>query len=68
MTKNIENFIQYLHDVKQTSKNTELSYERDLRKMNNFCTNCKFCRTRNRFYDISIDMYQIKGILKSEYD
>lgn len=36
MTKDIENFIQYLHDVKQTSKNTELSYERDLRKMNNF--------------------------------
>ena len=36
MTKDIENFIQYLHDVKQTSKNTELSYERDLRKMSVF--------------------------------
>jgi len=29
----IQNFIQYLHNTKKTSKNTEVSYERDLRKM-----------------------------------
>lgn len=33
MTKDIQNFIQYLHQEKQTSANTEVSYERDLRKM-----------------------------------
>ena len=33
MTKEIQNFITYMCEVKQISKNTELSYERDLRKM-----------------------------------
>jgi integrase/recombinase XerD len=33
MTRDIQNFIQYLHEEKQTSANTEVSYERDLRKM-----------------------------------
>jgi integrase/recombinase XerD len=33
MTKDIQDFIQYLHEEKQTSANTEVSYERDLRKM-----------------------------------
>lgn len=36
MTKDIERFIVYMHDVRQISKNTELSYERDLRKMSAF--------------------------------
>lgn len=36
MTNDIDNFITYLQDVKKTSKNTQISYERDLKKMNNF--------------------------------
>ena len=33
MLQNINGFIEYIHAVKHTSKNTELSYERDLRLM-----------------------------------
>ena len=37
MTKDdICDFIQYLHQEKQTSQNTEVSYERDLRKLSLF--------------------------------
>ncbi len=36
MTKEIQNFITYMCEVKQISKNTELSYERDSRKMSVF--------------------------------
>ena len=35
----IEEFIAYLHNTKGTSKNTEVSYERDLRKMDQFLRN-----------------------------
>lgn len=37
MEKHIQEFILYLRDVKQKSKNTELSYARDLKKLNIFC-------------------------------
>lgn len=33
MKEEIGKFIEYLHEEKQTSKNTEVSYERDLKKM-----------------------------------
>lgn len=36
MTNDINNFITYLRDIKKTSENTRISYERDLRKMNSF--------------------------------
>ena len=36
MTQKVEEFIKYLHEFKKTSKNTEVSYERDLRKLNNY--------------------------------
>lgn len=36
MTQDIQNFIQYLHQVKNTSENTEVSYARDLKKMNQY--------------------------------
>lgn len=36
MTQDIQNFIQYLHQEKQTSANTEVSYARDLKKMNQY--------------------------------
>ncbi len=41
MEKRIEEFINYLHNVKKTSKNTELSYKRDLMKM------CSYMTARN---------------------
>ena len=34
--RSIEEFVLYLHDVKKTSYNTEMSYQRDLNKMCNF--------------------------------
>ena len=36
MTQDIQDFIQYLHQVKQSSENTEVSYARDLKKMNQY--------------------------------
>lgn len=36
MTQEIQHFITFLHNVKNTSKNTEISYERDLRKMSQY--------------------------------
>ena len=36
MTRDIMDFIEYIHNEKQTSKNTEVSYERDLRKLNEY--------------------------------
>ena len=38
MNQDIQNFIQYLHQEKQTSENTEVSYERDLKKMSLYLT------------------------------
>lgn len=37
MQKEIDSFISYLHNVKQSSTNTQLSYQRDLKKFKNFC-------------------------------
>lgn len=36
MEQEIKSFVSYLHNVKKTSKNTELSYQRDLMKMMHF--------------------------------
>ena len=36
MEKQINSFISYLHNVKKTSNNTEMSYRRDLNKLNKF--------------------------------
>lgn len=33
----IQQFIRYLHEEKHKSRNTELSYARDLKKLNIFC-------------------------------
>lgn len=37
MQKEIDSFISYLHNVKQSSTNTQLSYQRDLKKFKAFC-------------------------------
>ena len=39
MQKEIDSFISYLHNVKQSSTNTQLSYQRDLKKFRTFCEN-----------------------------
>ena len=36
MKLDTEDFVRYLHEVKKTSQNTELSYERDLRKLKEY--------------------------------
>ncbi len=36
MEKHINSFISYLHNVKKTSNNTEMSYRRDLNKLNKY--------------------------------
>lgn len=36
MEEQIQSFLTYLHNVKNTSRNTELSYQRDLRKLSAF--------------------------------
>lgn len=37
MQKEIDSFISYLHNVKQSSTNTQMSYQRDLKKFMAFC-------------------------------
>lgn len=37
MQKEIDSFISYLHNVKQSSTNTQMSYQRDLKKFAAFC-------------------------------
>ena len=39
MQKEIDSFISYLHNVKQSSTNTQMSYQRDLKKFMAFCEN-----------------------------
>lgn len=36
MDQKVDAFIMYMHNVKKTSTNTELSYKRDLKKLNNY--------------------------------
>ena len=36
MEKEINNFISYLHNIKKTLNNTELSYKRDLGKLRQY--------------------------------
>ena len=36
MERNIREFISYLHNAKRTTYNTEVSYQRDLKKMVSF--------------------------------
>lgn len=36
MTSDIKDFVSYLRDVKKTSKNTEISYQRDLVQLSAF--------------------------------
>ncbi|MGN1142497.1 MAG: site-specific tyrosine recombinase XerD [Oliverpabstia sp.] len=48
MESAIQNFISYLHNTKKTSGNTEVSYERDLKKMSHYF------ETEQHIYDVSL--------------
>ncbi len=39
MQNEIDSFVSYLHNIKQSSTNTQLSYQRDLKKFVSFCEN-----------------------------
>ena len=41
MEKVIENFIAYMREAKKASQNTEISYERDLKKLARYLRNQK---------------------------
>lgn len=47
MIREIQEFINYLHEEKQATKNTEISYARDLRKMSEYFT-------EQGIYDVSV--------------
>lgn len=44
MNQDIQQFIQYLHEEKKTSENTEVSYERDLKKMSAYLNRRGICK------------------------
>ena len=60
MTQDIQNFIQYLHQEKNTSENTEVSYARDLKKMNQYLLTQGICDV-NEVTATSLTSYIIYG-------
>lgn len=56
MKEEIAKFIEYLHVEKQTSNNTEVSYERDLKKMCEYLEE-KNIKTVNAVTDVSLNSY-----------
>ena len=47
MQKEIDSFLTYLHQVKKTSVNTELSYKRDLAKVERYLSVCGTTNVEN---------------------
>ena len=58
MTQDMQNFIQYLHQEKNTSENTEVSYARDLKKMNQYLLTQGICEV-NEVTATSLTSYVI---------
>lgn len=56
MKEEIAKFVEYLHVEKQTSNNTEVSYERDLKKMCEYLEE-KNIKTVNTVTDVSLNSY-----------
>ena len=55
MEKVIENFIAYMREAKKASQNTEISYERDLKKLARYLRNQKimdFQKLPRRIYKV----------------
>ena len=59
MEQAIEQFIAYLHNVKETSNNTELSYRRDLKKV------IAFLRARGLTDWVSVTEDDLKAYIAS---
>ena len=64
MTQDIQNFIQYLHQEKNTSENTEVSYARDLKKMNQYLLTQGICDV-NEVTATSLTSYVISRSIAS---
>ncbi len=59
MEKEIQNFIAYMHQTKKTSENTEISYERDLKKMIQFLqTECQV-KDFTQVTETNLDSYML---------
>lgn len=56
MLQKINEFVEYLTDVKRASKNTIASYRRDLIKLNNFLTDCS-CEKIDEITSTSLNSY-----------
>ena len=52
MEKVIENFIAYMREAKKASQNTEISYERDLKKLARYLRNQIFQKLPRRIYKV----------------
>lgn len=59
MEQAIHNFISYLHNTKKTSGNTEVSYERDLKKMVQYFTVEQKIRDLTQITETSLNSYML---------
>lgn len=59
MEETIQNFISYLHNAKKTSGNTEVSYERDLRKMMQYFVGEQNIRELSMITETSLNSYML---------
>lgn len=55
----IQNFISYLHNTKKTSGNTEVSYERDLKKMMQYFVKMQNIREVSQITETSLNSYML---------
>ena len=66
MEKVIENFIAYMREAKKASQNTEISYERDLKKLARYLRNQKIMDFSEVIYNFQ--KYCINKSTVSLYD
>lgn len=59
METEIQNFISYLHNTKKTSGNTEVSYERDLKKMMQYFVGEQNIRELSQITETSLNSYML---------
>lgn len=59
MESAIQNFISYLHNTKKTSGNTEVSYERDLKKMVRYFASEQQIREVTQITETSLNSYML---------
>ena len=59
MENEIQNFISYLHNTKKTSGNTEVSYERDLKKMMRYFEGEQHITEVSRITETNLNSYML---------